>query len=157
MRAYSRFMLTRDPQQYERLCRAVDWLETRSMGLYLSMAYGCAAEASLLAGQPERARVAAERALARAAHSDPFGEAIAYRVFAELKAAESGAHDEQVATWLKWADGAARSRGTAREQALNKVCHARILKRAGSAAAAPLLEEAGQALAAMSVTLHQRA
>jgi len=154
MGSYSQYMLTRDPQQYERLCRAVDWLETRSMGLYISMAYGCAAEASLVAGQPERARVAAERALSRAAHSDPFGEAIAYRVFAELEAAESGQQGEQVATWLKWADGAARSRGTAREAALNKLCHARILKRSGSPAAEPLFEEARQALAAMGVTVH---
>jgi tetratricopeptide (TPR) repeat protein len=155
MSAYSHFVQTRDPQQYDRLCRAVDWLETRSMGLYISMAYGCAAEASMLAGQPERARAAAERALGRAAHSDPFGEVVAYRVFAELKAAESGKYDEQVETWLKWADGAARSRGTARELALNKLCHARILERLGDRLAAqPLFVEARAELHAMSIVLH---
>lgn len=158
MSAYSEYVLTRDPQQYERLCRAVDWLETRSMGLYLSMAYGCAAEASLLAGQPERARVAAERALGRAARCDPFGEAVAYRVFAKLKAAESGECDEQVATWLKWAESAARSRGTEREQLLTKLCHARILLDVGDhRAAQPLLDEARSGLSAMGVKLHEGA
>lgn len=156
MSAYSRFVLLREPEQYERLCRAVDWLETRSMGLYLSMAYGCAAQASLLAGQPERARVAAERALGRAAQSDPFGEAIAYRVFAELKAAESGRYDEQVATWLQWADAAARSRGTGRELLLNRLCHARILRRTGEHAAAEALSAPARAeLLAMNVVLHE--
>jgi tetratricopeptide (TPR) repeat protein len=154
MSAYSQYVLTREPAQYERLCRAVDWLETRSMGLYLSMAYGCAAQASLLAGQTERARVAAERALGRAAQSDPFGEAIAYRVFAELRAAESGKCDEQVASWLQWADAAARSRGTERELALNKLCHARILMRTGDPAAADALaEQAGRELQAMRVVV----
>ena len=158
MSAFSRFMLTREPKQYERLCRAVDWLETRSMGLYLSMAYGCAAQASLLAGQPERARVAAERALGRAAESDPFGEVIAYRVFAELRAAESGRLDEQVATWLQWADAAARSRGTQRELALNKLCHARILARTGQPeAAAELLASARHELLRMKAVLHEHA
>lgn len=156
MSAYSQYLLTRDLQHYERLCRAVDWLETRSMGLYLSMAYGCAAQASLLAGQPERARVAAERALGRAARGDPFGEAVAYRVFAELKAAESGEHDEPVETWLKWADAAASSRGTEREQLLNRLCHARILQRTGDRAAGERLrEQARRALAAMGVTVHE--
>jgi len=156
MSAYSKFMLTRDLQQYERLCRAVDWLETRSMGLYLSMAYGCAAEASLLAAQPERARVAAERALGRAAHSDPFGEAVAYRVFAELEAAERGTYDEQVSTWLKWADNAARTRGTEREHLLNKLCHARILQSTGNASEAEaVFAETHHALDLMGMKLHE--
>src|SRR6185312_5581365 len=53
--AYSRFVLARDSAQYDRLCHAVDWLDAHSMRLYLSMACGCAAQASLLARHTERA------------------------------------------------------------------------------------------------------
>jgi hypothetical protein len=135
MSSYARFMLERAPEDREKLCQAVQWLEARDMGLYLSMNYGCAAEAALLAGDHAAAADYAERALRRAVSLDPFGQAPAHRVLAAL-AVLGDRPPADVDAALARAFAAAEARGSRREAALNRLTRARLRHAAGDGPAA---------------------
>lgn len=132
MRSCSRFMLERNPDDLQQLLRAADWLESRGMGLYLSMVYGAAAEACAVARDSTRARDYATRALERAARQDPFGEAAAYRVLTALEAPDHESHAAAAWKLMEQAERAARRRTSRLESARNTFARAELWQRAGN-------------------------
>jgi tetratricopeptide (TPR) repeat protein len=148
--SFARFMLEGHPDDRAKLCNAANWLDARGMRLYLSMVYACAAEASLRAQDVDAARDYAARCLHRAEQKDPFGEAVAYRVLAELEAQRGPGAEAEVSALLNKAEQAAAARNSRRERALNLWCRARLLP--GVPGAIECCREARDEFAAMHMS-----
>ncbi len=129
--AFAEFMTTGDVEALERLSSAADWLDQRGIRLYLSLSDGCAAEALVRAGQNDRARRHAERALLRADQLDPVGEGMACRAMARIAAQEFPNQPERADAYHSRALEAARARGSAREIALTEAAAAELMARGG--------------------------
>jgi tetratricopeptide (TPR) repeat protein len=130
MSGYARFMLEASPQALLEVQRAVEWLELHERLLFVSFCYGCLAEMLWSSGQYERAREIARRALQRAQeHSDPLGEAVAYRVLAR----EFSRIGDVSATASALADAfrASDARESQRERALTSLLDAQLRYGAG--------------------------
>ncbi len=125
--SFARFMLHGDRDALDTLQRTTDWLEEKEIKLYISVAYGCLAEAFVRAERLDIARRYADRALARAERLDPIGEGIACRALARLTAREAPNHPDQADAWLERALNAAEKRGSPREIALTIATHSEIL------------------------------
>lgn len=85
--AYARFQLTGDRAVLEDLRQAIDWLERRGIGLFVSSCFASFADALLAIGDIAGAHDYAQRALNRAAQKDRLGEASAHRTLARIHAA----------------------------------------------------------------------
>jgi class 3 adenylate cyclase/tetratricopeptide (TPR) repeat protein len=142
--AYAHWMMEGTRDALERLRHAVDWLEARDVGLFISFSYGCLADALVTAGDLESGRNVAMRALARARRHDPLGETMAYRALAQLHAA-SGHHTE-VEDCLRKALRAAEARHCTRDAAVTRLLAADLELRSGAIDASVAREGAGSAL-----------
>jgi hypothetical protein len=106
------------------LRKAVDWLEARDFGLYISFVYACLAEALYESGEKTLARDYVQRVLQRARVDDPQGEVIACRIMARISAEERS--PQQVEEWLARGLRAAAARDSRREVALTSLCSAQL-------------------------------
>lgn len=106
------------------LRKAVDWLEARDFGLYISFVYACLAEALYESGEKALARDYVQRVLQRARVDDPQGEVIACRVMARLSAEERA--PQQVEEWLARGLRVAAARDSRRELALTSLCSSQL-------------------------------
>jgi class 3 adenylate cyclase/tetratricopeptide (TPR) repeat protein len=123
---YARWKLERVPPALVQLRRAVDWLESHGMGLYLSWCYANLAEALGEAGDEQGARDYAGRALARAERRDPIGEASAHRTLARLEPSGDRRRDH-----LDQARRSAGRRGSARDLAVTALVAGELALGAG--------------------------
>jgi class 3 adenylate cyclase/tetratricopeptide (TPR) repeat protein len=123
--AYSRFMTTGAPEAVAEMRTSVHWLESRGVQGFGSLSYAALADALVTVGHHDDARLFAERALDRAAHGDPLGESMAYRVLARLHH-ERGEHQPCVDA-LKEAARAADARGSERDLALTRLLSAELV------------------------------
>jgi hypothetical protein len=119
-------MMDRSADALAQLCQAVDALEARGMGLFISFSYGCLAEALEASGQLARARDYASRALERAKKRDPLGEASALRTLARCAAAEHGRDSVACDHYLRLAMQSAHARESRREVALTLLASAQL-------------------------------
>jgi hypothetical protein len=120
---YARYKLERDAGAVAQLGRAVSLLEGRRIGLFLSFVLALYADASLQAGEDERARHYALAALARAEAGDPMGQIAAYRVLAQLAQQQS---PELAVQLLTTAQKHALARRSTREQQLTAAMLAQV-------------------------------
>jgi len=84
--AVARFRLTGDRSVLEDSRKAIDWLERRGIGLFVSGSFASFADALFAAGDISGAHDYAGRALARAARRDRLGESSAHRTLARVHA-----------------------------------------------------------------------
>jgi tetratricopeptide (TPR) repeat protein len=84
--AVARFRLTGDRSVLEDSRKAIDWLERRGIGLFVSASFAAFADALFAAGDVSGAHDYADRALARAARRDRLGESSAHRTLARVHA-----------------------------------------------------------------------
>jgi ATP/maltotriose-dependent transcriptional regulator MalT len=103
----------------------LDWIEAHHLELYAGADYGWFAHALQTQGDHAQARAYVDRALRRAAHGDPMGEATAYRVLARLHAAE-GADTSPVETCLEQATRAGEARGSRHELVKTQLLRAEL-------------------------------
>lgn len=148
---YARWMLSREPSALDELKHAVDWLEGRRIGLFLSLNYACVAEALSMSGDGAGARHYALRAIERSAHGDRLGDIVAYRALARVSILEDG-DTERAEDYLARGRTTAEARGSRREVALVDLSLAELLA-SGSRrdSARTLAEDARQSFAAMSM------
>ncbi len=125
--AYACWMLERAPTALLRLDEAVRWLEQRDNCLFISLIYGCLADALASAGDFARAGDYAERALARAVRGDKFGETAAYRVLAQISAAEGGEATRRPEEFLRKAVLLGEEKGAARDVAVTRLLRLELL------------------------------
>jgi class 3 adenylate cyclase/tetratricopeptide (TPR) repeat protein len=123
---YARWMLSREPSAIEELKHAVDWLEGRRIGLFLSLNYAYVAEALSMSGDSVGARQYALRAIERSAHSDRLGDVVAYRALARLSLLEDG-DSARAEEYLARGRTTAEARGSRREVALVDLSLAELL------------------------------
>jgi len=123
--AIARWRVERDPTALASVAKAIDWLETHGVRLYLSVLHSQLAEAAWVAGDHELAARCAEAALARASAGDRLGDASAYRVRARLLAA-GGAAEAEVLAEVTRAYEAAERRSSERERALTQLLAAEL-------------------------------
>lgn len=125
--AYARFQLTSDPGALEDARKAIEWLERRGIGLFVSSCFASYADGLLATGDLATAHEYAERALARAARKDRIGESSAYRTLARIHARAGAsklgqaARDARVQEALAGALHAARARRSRRDHALSRL------------------------------------
>ncbi|MCR9096110.1 MAG: AAA family ATPase [bacterium] len=129
--SFARFMLEGDPEALDTLRRTTDWLEEKEIKLYISLAYGCLAEAYVRVERLDVARRFAQRALERAERLDPLGEGMALRVLARITARETPNQPDRADAYLDRALHAAVQRGSRRESALTIATQAEILAHRG--------------------------
>lgn len=142
LQSYSQWRLDPSKEALRHLKRAVDWLEARDFGLYLSFVYTCLAEALYESEQPELAGTYAQRALKRAEQGDPQGEIPAYRVLARLSRQRGDAWqltEEPIGRAFALAD----KRASRRELALISLCGAELVAAPGPAGSLAALRERG--------------
>jgi class 3 adenylate cyclase/tetratricopeptide (TPR) repeat protein len=84
--AIARFKLTGDRSVLEDSRKAIDWLERRGIGLFVSTSFASFADALFEIGDISGAQDYAGRALARAARKDRIGESSAHRTLARIHA-----------------------------------------------------------------------
>jgi hypothetical protein len=82
--AVARFKLTGDRSVLEDCRKAIDWLERRGIGLFVSTSFASFADALFSIGDISGAQDYAGRALARAARKDRIGESSAHRTLARI-------------------------------------------------------------------------
>lgn len=125
--AIARFKLTGDRSVLEDARKAIDWLERRGIGLFVSSCFASFADALFAIGDISGAQDYAGRALARAARKDRFGEASAHRTLARIHASgalgklgspPSAAHHARVQEALVAALASAQLRKSRRDLAL---------------------------------------
>ena len=129
--SYSEVLQTHSATALVALERAVTWLESREIGLYLGFGYSHLAHALLIAGRSDDARRFAERAIACAATSDPLGVASGERTLALLAANEG--HREAAFAHVERAFASARARKSDRDVALTHSCASRVEAAFGNA------------------------
>jgi class 3 adenylate cyclase/tetratricopeptide (TPR) repeat protein len=136
--ALATWMDRRDDGALGRAEHAIDWLERREHGLYLTFGYACLIEALVLAGDADRAREYAQRALGRAARGDHLGETAAHRALATWAAATGlrGDARSHLATAMRWGI----ERGASRDVAVTRLAAAEL----GEPLTAPTAEEEGR-------------
>jgi class 3 adenylate cyclase/tetratricopeptide (TPR) repeat protein len=140
--AYARFMTGGSDAALQELQRAVDWLETRDIRLFISFSYGCLADALVTTGDLEGARGLAMRALSRAGCHDPLGETMAYRALAQLHAAEG--RRSEAADCLRSAMQAANTRGSQRDAAMTRLLEAELGVMTGAGRGLEAIRDAAQ-------------
>jgi tetratricopeptide (TPR) repeat protein len=118
--AYARFMLTHEADALRQLRSSIESLEGRGTELFLSFGQGLVAHAAWIAGDMSLAQSFAERALARARQHDPLGEAVAYRVLAQLSTTRSTQGRLELTSHLQAALAAAERRRSKRETLLTQ-------------------------------------
>jgi class 3 adenylate cyclase/tetratricopeptide (TPR) repeat protein len=152
---YARWMLSREPGAIDELKHAVDWLEGRRIGLFLSLNYAYVAEALSMSGDTAGARHYALRAIERSAHSDRLGEVVAYRALARVSVLEDG-DSVRAEEYLARGRTTAEARGSRREVALVDLSLAELLASDGRRETARVLaEDARQAFAAMHMAWYR--
>lgn len=127
---YSQWRLNRSDDMLAELRRAVDWLEYREFGLYISFLHGCLAEAFSESGDVATARSYAQRAIQRSDSGDPQGDIAGYRVMAHAAFAER-LDPSEVGTWLSRALATAKARESRREEALTRLSMVCLRARTG--------------------------
>jgi tetratricopeptide (TPR) repeat protein len=127
--SYARLSLGSDPAALEELSQSVAWVDDRGMRLFFSFSAACLADALLRAGDLERARRQAERAIEQAKEGDRLGEVMAYRVLGRV--ALHGGDSAEARVFLDRADQVAERQGSRRERALNDLGRAEIHRREG--------------------------
>jgi class 3 adenylate cyclase/tetratricopeptide (TPR) repeat protein len=153
LRGYALWAIERSANGLAELCSAVDWLDLHEIRLFGSFGLSYAADALVDAGQPERATAYADRALERARHADPIGEAMAERTLARL-ALQAG-HAERARERCRRALELAAARGSGRERALGEWRLGELeLQLSESAVAVPLLQRAACAFERMGMERH---
>jgi class 3 adenylate cyclase/tetratricopeptide (TPR) repeat protein len=146
---YARWMLNREPSAIEELKHAVDWLEARRIGLFLSLNHAYVAEALSMSGDTAGARQYALRAIERSAHSDRLGDVVAYRALARVSLLEDD-DSARAEEYLARARTTAEVRGSRREVALVDLSLAELLASGSRRDTARILaEEARQSFDAM--------
>jgi len=114
----------------------VDWLDARSIRLYLSFSCGFLADALATSGQTQLARHYAERALARAHEGDPIGLSMAHRVLARTCGDGSSGLAVEARSHLDKAIRSAYERGSNRDAALGYLERGKLLARGGQVTSA---------------------
>jgi class 3 adenylate cyclase len=156
---YARWMADGDAAGLAQVAEAVHWMEQRRGQFFTSIYYGWLVEGCVAQQRLGDARRHASRLLLRARAGELLGEAVGSRAlaWAHMDAGDAA----QAMRWWQRAERSAQRRGSVREQALNQLCLARLLRRqgrpgdsrvaAGSAAAAlqalGMVWHAGQAAA----------
>lgn len=150
---YARFRLERDIDALESLRRAVKWLESRDIHLFLSFCYGHLALAELEVGRHDDAREYANRALRRARSGDPLGEAMAQRALSRIALARGDVATARLHQRLARESG--ERRGSPREAALAAYCLGQIESADGHAdQARRAFGEAHSAFGTLSMNAH---
>jgi class 3 adenylate cyclase/tetratricopeptide (TPR) repeat protein len=149
---YARFRVEGSVAALDELRGAVDWLERRDMGLYLSFGLGHVADALLEAGEHAPARDYADRALLRAKQTDPIGSAMAHRTLARL--ALMAGQEQRAREHCEDALCAARARGSERELALTHLALGELELGLEANRALPLLERASADFDRMRMSWH---
>lgn len=153
--AYARYMLGGDPEALAVLRQTTEWLESRKMGLYISINYGGLADAMAREGDAEHTRYYGRRALERAARHDPVGQGMACRALARLAIAGPEADEASAERSLALAMESARARGSEREIALTRLAEAELeARRCRRSEAEALLERARVAFQRMDMQWH---
>lgn len=153
LRGYALWAIERSANGLAELCGAVDWLELHEIRLYVSFGLSYAADALVDAGELERARAYAARALERASQADPIGEAMAERTLARLEL--RAGRLEQARAHCRRAVELATARGSERELALSQWRLGELeLSAAERATAVPLLQRAAGAFERMGMQPH---
>jgi tetratricopeptide (TPR) repeat protein len=132
--SYARLLEGPDPAALAELGQAVAWVDDRGMRLFFSFSAACLADALVSAGDHVQARRQAERALEQVKEGDRLGEVMAHRVLA--RAALRSGDGAEARQLLERAEQAAERHGSRREQALNALARAELLRREGDAAGA---------------------
>jgi class 3 adenylate cyclase/tetratricopeptide (TPR) repeat protein len=153
--AYARWVLERSPDALVQLRQSIEWLDSRDIRLFLSFNFAHLADALVSAGQPTAAREYALRALGRAGHKDPIGEATAHRALARLAALDPSTDAEAQAHIVK-ALASAETRGSRRDVAMTELLIGeRHLAAGDRTAAEAVLQKAKASFEAMGMTWHQ--
>jgi class 3 adenylate cyclase/tetratricopeptide (TPR) repeat protein len=141
--AHARWMHTREPAALDALREATAWVVARRGSLALSLNFGYLVEGALATGHADEARGHAARLFMRARQLDRLGEAQGCRALARHHArlADFGRAER----YLLRAMASAAARGSAHEEAGNRLCQAQLLLERGQVAAAR--DAAEQALA----------
>lgn len=134
--AFSRFMLTGEPDALDELENATRWLDEKEIRLYISLSWGFLAEAMVRAERFEEAREYAEKVLERADAFDPISEGTACRALARIEQKHRPEDPARAEAWLDRALRAAEKRGSLRDRAITLATHAEILADRGDAEAA---------------------
>ena len=125
-RAYARFMSESIPRALQEMVQAVEWLESRDTGLFISLYYGCLAEALVSVGSYEEARDYALRALLRKERRDALGETMAYRALACVAMATSSRGAPKAHDLIAQAVGSAQARGSQRDRLISELLAAQL-------------------------------
>jgi class 3 adenylate cyclase/tetratricopeptide (TPR) repeat protein len=123
---YATFLLERSPRSLQALRSAIDTLESRNIGLFLSFNQACLADALLVAGELAEARDCAVRTLARAGCGDPVGQIMAYRVLARVAHLSGGRAEHGALSYVDKARLLAEQRRSARDLDLLQLLAARL-------------------------------
>lgn len=141
-----------DPRALQRLSDAVQWMIARRGRLFTSLHFAWLAEALVSEGRTREARELVARVLQRVGAGERLGEAIASRAMA--RAALTAGRFALAGRWLERADRSARARASVREQALNGLTRARLLRRHGDGdAAAAIARDALATIDALQIAL----
>ena len=133
--ATGRGMLDENVMAPQELIQTVDWLEARDTGLYASLNYASIAEAFAAAGEHERSRDFAQRAIQRREKQDLLGESMAYRALARV--AHAGGEDpEEARGLLEQSFDAAKRIDCRRDVAVTTLLRAELARAAGAGDAA---------------------
>ena len=153
LHVYAQWQQSRDAALVQPLVDATRWLEAGGRRQFVSLNHGWLAQLLLDSGRIAEARRHAASALRRARIGDRLGESATYRALAWGAAR---AQDRQGAlAYLDRALRAAQGRGSRREIATTRLCQAEIALAAGETVRAlGLLDQAGQAFAAMAMLPH---
>ena len=151
--AYAAWRIERSPQALREMAEAIDWLESRDKGLFVSLGHGWLAEAMAEEGRGEAARRHAARALRRARKRDWIGAAMASRAMARLAA--QGRDWPAAERHLARAAKVAAIRKSPHEAACNALCRAEVEALRGERGAAhAALDRAITAFNALGMEWH---
>ena len=134
--ACAQWMLTSSTDAIREFRDTADWLDARSIRLYLSFNYGFLADALAWSGQIQLARDYAEKALARAGERDPIGLSMSHRVLARTCSDGSPLAASAARNHLDQAIRSAHARGSNRDVALGYLERGKLLARGGQTTSA---------------------
>lgn len=153
---YARWRLGGGASARQQVAEATHWIQARQGGFFTSLNHGWLVDMAAAAGDTAAARRHAVALLARAREGDQLGLAMGARALARLAAAQGDPGRAQ--RHLRLARRAARHRGSAHEDALNRWCEAELLAAAGQAGAAQALHGSARAsLQALDMAGHLQA
>ncbi|UQA62571.1 serine/threonine-protein kinase PknK [Polyangium aurulentum] len=146
----SLFSLGQHEEGLALLQEALRWHDTTGTRLCVSWSYGALAEALACAGRAEEAAAQARAALARAEKGDRIGMVMAHRALALVSARNDPA---AARAHLEEAFAAARGKRSPREEALTRLCAARVHQIQGALSQARAEAQAAlEALSAMGMS-----